>query len=997
MKRILFTLLFVLPLVAVAQDATKLQAKAAAGDTKAMLELGWCYEAGHGVPVDSVKALEMFRRASDAGNMDARAQLSRYYLWYSAFNHDTAMAVRMAREAMDGGSDYGKARMAYYLQDGVGMSRNYGRAWKMLEEAAVSGNNAALRGLAFGYLYGDDSIDYDPEKALACIKRMDEHCSSMKFSLMAVYYASVKKDMKTAWKWLRKGEAADNQSAMVDMVRWTFMGWGCEEDEHAAMDMLNRLKAKYGEDNHTLMMMEFTIRLSAKDSTLRDKERCRQLMLAIGDAPGWTNYDELATSYIYGNFTEVDTALAEKYWRMGVAKDDSKSMVQLAILMLNRGDIQGAREWAEKAYAVQDDNAAAFLARCYLYGRFGEAPDQAKARKYYLESARRGNADDLVMAGKVSLWMGDTVGAMAHFDRAIAMGYVDAYVNKAYVYLNEGDTKPGMALLQKGAKAGSQMCLVALGDESSNREDYKKAEKYYAKAESAEGDYKLARLYLYGDLGEGSEADAAKGVGLLRRAMAGGSQEAAMLMAKCYMSGVGVEERPDSARIVYEELIKGGYEDALLQLAVYYDGLRDTASAMATLQRGVDMGNVMSMLTLGEKYIEGNYVAADTARGVELYHRAAAIEPEAYGVQVAMAEIYLLGLGTEKDTAAAMPYLRRAVANGSAWANAQMGDMYYYGRGGMAKDYDSAMFYYYTASQDDDPRGDYMMGVYQEGRGNYEGALSYYASAARNGNRDAYLEVIRALQNGKGTDANPEQAFRMAQEAVDEWQHPEAYMLLGYAYLNGLGCEADTAKAMEYTRIAAEGGSTQAMLNMAALYNAGVGVERDTVQTLRWYERAVEAGSVTAIRRMANSYREGSGVPQDLKRAAELYQMAVDRGNRDAMCRLGLMYEQGEGVTLNSRKAFNLYTRAADAGSAWGMRLLGYCYAQGTYVQEDMEQAAKWFLKSAENGDLQSCYIIGMLYSDGTGVKKNKKEAKKWLSLAAQYGHEAAAEALESL
>ena len=997
MKKISILMMIVLPLMATAQNAAKLQQQAAQGNTKAMIELAQCYEAGHGVAVDSAQALELYRRASEAGDMDARAHLSRLYLWYSAFNHDTATAVRMAQESMNGGSDYGKVRMAYYLQDGVGMRRNYARAWRMLEEAAARGNSTALKALAVGYLYGDDSIDYDPQKALPYIKRMDESCASMKFSLMATYHASVKHDMKTAWKWLRKGEAVDNFSAQSDIVRWTYMGWGCKEDEQAAMDYLRRLQAKFGADNHQLMFIEYTIRGGASDSTLLDKERCRQIMLAIGDDPGWNNYDELATSYIFGNYTEVDTAKAEHYWQKGIAKGDSKSIVQMAILMLNRGDIEGSRRLAEKAYDMQDDNAAAFLARCWLYGRFGGQPDQAKARQYYIESARRGNAEDLVMAGKVSLWMGDTAAAFTHFDRAIALGYVDAYVNKAYIYLDEGDRKPGMALLQKGAKAGSAECLVSLGDESVNEENYKKAEKYYIQSHSAEGDFKIARLYLYDKLGNSSEADYQKGVGLLRNATGGGNQDAALLLAKCYLRGVGVDERPDSARFIYEELVKAGNEDALMQLAVYYDELRDTAMAISTLQRAVDNGIVIAMLTLGEKYIEGTYMPADTARGVELYRRAATADPDHFGVQVAMAEMYIEGLGVERDSAAAIPYLRRAVANESAWAMAQMGDMHYYGRGGMLKDVDSAIFYYYNASQQDNPRGDYMMGVYQEARGNMEGALSYYASAARNGNRDAYVEVARALQNGTAVDANPEQAFQMAQNAAENWHHPEGYMLMGYAYLNGLGVEPDTALAIEYTRQAAEAGSTQAMMNLAACHNAGVGVEQDSAQVIYWYERAVQAGSVTAMRRMANSYREGSAVPKDLKRAAELYQMAADRGNLESMCRLGLMYEEGEGVVLNSRKAFNLYSQAADRGSAWGMRLVGYCYAQGTYVQEDMEQAAQWFLKAAENGDLQSCYIIGMFYSDGTGVKKNKKEAKKWLSLAAQYGHEGAAEALQSL
>ena len=997
MKKIIVIVLAVLPLVAFGQDAAKLQKKAAAGDTKAMVDLASCYEAGHGVAVDSARALELYRKAADAGNADAKAALAYYYLWYSGVPRDEQTALRLAQESAAAGSGRGMARLSVHYQDGIGIPRNYRKAIDLLEQAAARGSQAAYSRLAFGYIYGDDSIDYDPQRALPYIKKMEESCSSSKYSAMAVYNMVVKSDPKTAYKWLLKGKAIDNQRAATGLVRALFYGWGCNEDEKAAFAELEALKAKYGADNVDLMMLESELRATATDSTLRDKDLAFQLMLKVGDIRYYNNYNEVATSYIFGTMTEIDTAKAEYYWHRGVAKEDSKSMTQLAILKLNQGDIDSSMHYAMMAYERQDDDVCNFLGRCYLYGRFGGESDLQRAKAYFLESARRGNVADLVEAGKACLWTGDTAEAFRIFDRAIALGYTDAYVNKAYTYIESGNQKPGMALLEKGAKAGSRECLVSLGDEYSDMENYKKAASYFERSGLPEGDYKLGRLWLYGAIGNQSEADMQRGAALLKKAAGGGNQDAAMLLARAYIEGAGVPERPDSARIIYQMLADEGNGEAYMKLASYYDEMHDTASVIEVLQKGADAGDPTAMLLLGEKYIEGEYLPADTARGVQLYRRATELDPNHLGSKLALAHINLYGLEGTVDTVAAIPYLRDAAGMGSGWAMAEMGDMYYYGRAGFPKDFDSAMTYYYSASHEDNPRGDYMMGVYQEGRGNYEGALSYYASAARNGNHDAYVEVARALQNGNVVDANYEQAFEMAQNAAEQWQHTEAYMLLGYAYLKGLGCQADTALAVQYTRQAAEGGSSQAMMNLAAMYHGGVGVEQDSSQVLYWYERAVENGSVTAMRRLANSYREGSGVPKDPARAVELYQMAADRGNLDAMCRLGLCYEEGEGVTVNSRKAFNLYSQAADRGSAWGMRLVAYCYAQGIYVKEDNEQAAKWFLKAAENGDVQSCYIIGMFYSDGTGVKKNKKEAKKWLSIAAENGHQGAVEALQNL
>lgn len=995
MKKILVLLTVMLPLAAAAQDAAKLQAKADNGDTKAMIELSYCYEAGHGVAVDSSKALALIQKAVAAGDADAKAMLSWYYIWYPQFNRDTTTALRLAQESMAAGSAQGMARMAIFYQEGVGVQRNYGKAWKMLEEAAARGSKTAIASLARGYLYGDDSIDYNPEMALKYIKQLDENCHTQKFSLMANYLI-LKGDMKGSWKWLEKGAAMDNLQAACDMAYNRFMGFGVKEDEHAALRHIEQLKAKYGADNHILLMLEYRFRSTADDTTLRDKDRCRQILLTVGDDV-YSNYDYLAASYIYGHFTEKDSALAEHYWRLGHAKGDLRSTEQLAILLLNRGLVDSALYYANYAYDRQDDLSANFLARCWLYGRFNGQEDHPKAKQYYIESARRGNPEDLVMAGKICLWNGDTVEAFQHFDRAIALGHVDAWVNKAYTYIESGDPKTGEALLKKGAKAGSKECLISLGNRAADNENYKQAAKYYDQADCGEGYYNHARLYLYGMLGNGEEADAMRGVQLLRKAISLGYDDASMMLAQCYLQGVGVPEMPDSTRIIYEQLADDYNYDAMLQLAVYHDRMGDSLQAIEALQRAVNSGSVLAMLALGEKYIEGEYLPADTARGVELYRKAASLEPLHTGVQVAMASIYLDGIGVAADTAAAMPYLRRAADDESGWACAKLGDMFYYGRGGMEMDYDSAMTYYYKASDQDNPRGDYMVGVYQERRGNMEGALSYYVSAARNGDHDAYIEVARAMQNGSVTQPNPEQAFEMARKAAIEWQHPEGLMLLGYAYLTGSGVEQDTLMGLDYTEQAANLGSTQAMMNMASIYNVGMGVERDTLAMEQWLQKAVEAGSVTAMMRLANTYREGQLLPKDMKRAAELYQMAADRGSTDAMCRLGLCYEEGEGVVLNSRKAFNLYSKAADRGSAWGMRLVAFCYAEGLYVKEDAEQTFLWMKKAAEAGDVQACYFTGMLYSHGEGVKKNKKEAKKWLTIAAEHGMESAVEALQQL
>jgi len=995
MKKILVILMMVLPLAAMSQDVAKLQKKADKGDTKAMLELAKCYTGGHNVPVDTAKAVEFVQRAVAAGDADAKAQLAYYHIWYSGLPHDTATIVRLAQESASAGSAEGMARLAFCYQNAIGVPRNYSKAISLLNQAADKGSQQAILYLATGYLYGDDSIDYNPEKGLAYLKKLDEGYSSSKYSLMAEYYFG-RRDLKKSWKWLQKGVANGELISCIHAAVYRFFGWEVAEDEDMAMQELVKLEEKFG-NNADILMAEYRMRVTSNNGLLFDQHRCHEIMLTIGDMSGYANYDILGNSYYSGYFTYLDTAMAEYYWRKGAAKNDPQSIISLAMLMNAKGESDSVLYYANMAYELQDDYSANYLGNIYLYGNHIVPLDFDKAKAYFIESARRGNTEDLVMAGKICLWTGDTTEAFRHFDRAIAFGHVDAWVNKAYTYIESGNTKPGIDLLKKGEKAGSKQCIISLGDMAVEDEDYKKAEKYYIKADNGEGYFKQANLYLTGMLGDNGEEDLGKSIDLLRKAANYGNQDAELMLARAYISGSGVEQNPDSAIFIYRSLMDRGNSDAPIQLAFYYDHIDDTANLIQVLQDAVNRNNVRAMTMLGEKYIEGVYVPADTARGIALYRRAADISPDEMSVQLAKATMSLQGLDCPIDTAAALPHLRNSVELGSGWAAAQIGDMFQYGRGGLPADHDSAFYYYYLASKQDYPQGDFMVGSYYDGWGHADVAMSYYLSAMQNGHQQAYVEVARGIQSGLGIESDPVTAYEMATRAANEWNNADAYMLLGYARLFGLGCDADTALAVEYTQTAANAGSVQAMMNMAAMYTNGLGLETDTMAAIEWYERAAATGYSKAMLKLANMLLNGEGMTADKKRAAELYQQAADLGNVEAMCRLGLCYEQGEGVILNSRKAFNLYNTAADRGYAWAMRLVGLCYAEGIYVQQDDEQTAQWLLKAAEAGDLQSCFFIGMLYAEGQGVKKDKKEAKKWLTIAAENGMEEAQEALENL
>lgn len=977
------------PLMAGAQQVDKLQKKATSGDVKAMFELADCYQAGYGVPVDSAKALELYRKADALGAAEAKAHLARFALYYGPMGHDSAECYRLSKAAADGGSAYGVYRLAICYLDGIVVKRDYNQAHALLEKAMKMGCQEAFALVGRGYLIGQYGYAHDIEKGYQYLKKSPEGCCSGKYGLMAQYFL-LKGDRKTAVKWLEKGKAVGSPMAIAEYARYMENGWGMPVDERGALSEYRRLKEKYLGDA-AYKMMEANLLANAKDSTLRDSKRALQLYEEIGDEPYTSNYDAIAVSYIYGLFTPVDSNMAYRYWLRGARKKDVYSMINLARYHVGQNNSDSAVYYLEMACEQESEEAASMLASHYY------DDDRALSMRYAQQAADWGDEQARVGLGQMYLDNGDYAKAMECYDKAIANAYYDAYIYKAELSMMNGGEKIYLKLLEEGGKKGSTHCYGVLGQYYDNNEDYKKAIKYYELAGDPQSDFQLARIYLGGAI-DTSEATMAKGQALLRRSAYAGNRDGMYWLGYYYQQ----EQNFDSALYYFSSLAEQGDGMALMQMAIAYEHGRgvepDTALAMDYYHRAGWAGISDGYAFLGDFYRHGNSaLAPDSAKAFEYYLLAAGISDDNAAGLYYVGDSYLCGIAVPKDTAAALPYFQQAAAKGSYRSMGVIGDYFNYGWPGMSMDGDSALYYYFEASKGDDPRGDYMIGTWLFDQKAYDKGLEYIVSAASNGNPDAYVTYAFAMLVGAGMEADPAQGYALLEQLASNNEDGRAYNLLGLARLAGVGCEVDTAMAVRYLDSAADFGNAEAMMTLGGFYAMGSGVERDTVKTLEYYNRAVATGSTKAMLRLAGSHQSGEMVPLDKKRAAELYQMAADRGNLEAMCRLGLCYEEGEGVILNSRKAYNLYTQAAENGSAFGMYLLGMCYIEGVYVKEDTEQAAQWFLKGAEAGSVRCCYIIGQMYATGDGVKKNKKEAKKWLTLAAENGIEAAEQMLREL
>lgn len=993
MKRLFLFLILLTSVHLQAQSLEKLQKKVSSGDTKAMIELADRYEVGYGLPVDSAQALSLYRRADSLGNTDAKGHLSRYYLIYFALGHDSVECYRLAQASSDAGSAYGTFRLGLCYLEGIGVPRDRQRAHQLIERAADKGSDYARGFIAMSYNNGHNGYPHDIEKGFKYAKKMDEGgCSSLKYTIMAEYYAKIG-DFKTALSWLGKGIAVGNVRSMSEHARYMEFGWGMPVDKRAALDEYRRLKEKFYDDPEYLSL-EAKLLIYADDTTLRDSARALQLLLQIGDAPFYDNYDIIGLSYIYGFMTPVDSTQAYSYWLRGARKNDVSSIMHLAQYHNIYGRDDSVRYYLHRAYDLESSDAAGMLAQM----TFGENVEQALA--YGIQAADWGDESWRTSVAEIYAERGDDKKALECYDRAIANYYTDAYGQKARYYLAKGDEKRYLKTLEEGGENGCTGCYNEMAYYYEEQEDYKKAVSYYEKAGDPQADFRLAALYLSDKFPGDTAANRAKGLSYLHRSAAADNEDAVYWLGISYIQS----EQYDSALYCFSYLAESGIGRGFLQMGIAYElghGVEiDTAMAAQYYQQAGDAGVSLGYTYLGDLLLHGTSTRPpDDTAAFAYYSSATLMDDDNTLACLRTAKCFLKGVGTRADTASSLQYARQAAEGGSPEAMSMVGDFFYYGWGGLAQDKDSAYYFYYLASQDDDPRGDYMIGDLLFEEEMYDQSIKYISSAVNNGSREAWTAYARALWLGAGIEPDPETACSILQSALKNNSNDGmAHFILGYAYLIGHGVPEDAGQGLLHLDSAVAIGHIGAMLELGSRFISGNQLPRDTVKGLEYYNRAVESGSVKAMLQLASGLYQGEGgFPHDTKRAAELFQMAADRGSLEGLCRLGLCYEEGEGVILNSRKAYNLYLEAAERGSAYGMFLVAMCYVEGVYVKEDMEQAAQWFLKGAEAGDVRCSYYIGMLYAKGEGVKKNKKEAKRWLSLAAEAGMEAAEQALREL
>lgn len=219
---------------------------------------------------------------------------------------------------------------------------------------------------------------------------------------------------------------------------------------------------------------------------------------------------------------------------------------------------------------------------------------------------------------------------------------------------------------------------------------------------------------------------------------------------------------------------------------------------------------------------------------------------------------------------------------------------------------------------------------------------------------EAAFMLARIHERGIGTPRNPAEAIKWYGKAA-EFGFVPARNILGQAWVNGYGGAHDARKGLDYLQAAAQEGFVTAQYNLAKLYyNGDTGVPRDLKLAGAWFNTAARSGYPGALFAAGRMYDLGEGVPADQKRAIVYYKEAALKGNPDAQFALGTFFYEGELVEKNPATARKLFDAAAKQGQVDAMFNLGAMTLNGEGGPADPAMAYVWLSLAKQGGHAQA-------------------------------------------
>lgn len=666
-------------------------------------------------------------------------------------------------------------------------------------------------------------------------------------------------------------------------------------------------------------------------------------------------------------------------------------------------DYKLARQWLEQAALKQHPKALFELGKLYWMGH-GVIKDDKKAIDYFSQAAQMDlgatfeKIKPFLCNPSNFLQIGSSNCAAAAYNLGeIYCGIVNGYNINGSDYVN------------KNLELGYKYYLLA-------------SKMNHVKAQCA-----LGRQYFYG---WGIDKNEAQGFFWFEKAARSGDSIAQYYLGLCYDIGLGIESDLKKALNWYEKSAEQGDLDAKLQLAygniLGRYGKQDVTLGTKQLEQLIEQGHpnglfLLGLFLLGLIDVDHKKVPKDLAKGLSCITRAAELEkPEA---QILLAKLYLTGQHCEKDLDKSIYWLRRAASL-------------------------------------KDPKALFLLSVQLEMQSGFATteSLEFLRMAAGLGFTQAesilgvsYLDGVEGALGEKILLPDIKQAIKWLEKAAKS-DCDVAQFNLGILYLSGnqeLSLDKDYSKAVEYFKLAANKGNSDANTGLGFCYMEGMGVAKDLGKAKYYFSLAAVTGDKAALQNLSYLLQQDDNGKKRLeKKSIKQLTLEAEQGNSDAQYELSSRYllgitldkeHFGEGMywlhrctcqnhpggiyllkkllmqnqsdlLLKEIKQGLLYEyilrqEVASYPSIVGFeeldcdvnlvkddpvlqRNLGIKYRFGQEAMPpNYEKAIRCFEKAASCNDPDALYNLGAMYQAGQGVKHDPTKAIYWFKKAAEVGN----------
>ncbi|MCQ2079911.1 MAG: ATP-binding cassette domain-containing protein [archaeon] len=372
--------------------------------------------------------------------------------------------------------------------------------------------------------------------------------------------------------------------------------------------------------------------------------------------------------------------------------------------------------------------------------------------------------------------------------------------------MRDGDEKGAAEWLQKAAYSGNPIAMTEYAEICLEKQDPVSAERFLLMA-AKRGNREA--MWRYSDLhSEFREDDLERTLRIMARK---GDHFDAYRYAEYLRIVVRNEADRQKAYHAYRTAAALGNIDARYRAAtMLLNGTGTTIDIAGALEELVALGNMghtKAMSDLAKIHTDGRYVKPDFAEGFRWTLKLA--NAGVADSQFTVAIMYASGIGTEVDMDEADAWFRR-------YAVCAL-------EGPVSEASESAKIIGCKLPLDSFRINNVLI------KGHSRRALSE--------NLTTMMDTSRVKR--------PDYVFQLAQQAANTAGRPQSY--LADCYYRGIGVDADPARAFELFHVAADSGSSRAMMTLALMYRYGVGTERDMEMFERYIRMAAKRDNTVAM------------------------------------------------------------------------------------------------------------------------------------------------------